>query len=157
MLIRWTVMTDNVLIPLPGFTLPTDYPWQINFVSAVEGQLRKLRSSGPFTPPRFFGYFFQSGSPIAVSGHWTVTLDLEPPLSELSDQIDELTQGRFSISSDEPERFPDFVLIHDRIDGACWLWRFAYGLQFVEATEPVIGGDDSSSFGSSGNQKLLGP
>jgi hypothetical protein len=30
------------------------------------------------------------------------------------------------------------VLIHDRHDGACWLWRFAYGVRFVMATEPVL-------------------
>jgi hypothetical protein len=149
-------MTDNVLIPLPGFTLPRDYPWRIRFVEAVDEQLRRLRTTGHFVPPRFFGYFFQGGSPVAVSGNWTVTLDHEPPISDLSDRIDQFTQGRFQITSSADDRLPDFLLIHDRRDGACWLWRFSYGLQFVESTEPV-NGDDSSSLGGSGSQKLLGP
>ena len=150
-------MTDNVLIPLPGFTLPGDYPWQIRFVAAVDEQLRRLHASGPFHPPRFFGYFFQGTQPVAVSGNWTVTLDSEPPISDLPERIDELTQGRFPIASENEDRLPEFVLIHDRRDGACWLWRFAYGLQFVEATEPLIGGDDHGSTGGSANRKLLGP
>lgn len=150
-------MTDNVLIPLPGFTLPGDFPWRIRFVDAVNEQLRRLRTTGAFQPPRFFGYFFQGGFPVAVSGNWTVTLDAEGDIADLSDRIDELTQGRFPISSDLDERLPDFLLIHDRRDGACWLWRFAYGLQFVEATEPVTGGDDSGTLGGPGNHKLLGP
>jgi hypothetical protein len=150
-------MTDNVLIPLPGFKLPGDYPWRIRFVDAVDEQLRRLRTTGRFQPPRFFGYFFQGGYPVAVSGNWTVTLDADAEIADLSDRIDELTQGRFPISSEYDERLPDFLLIHDRRDGACWLWRFAYGLQFVEATEPVTGGDDSGAIGGSGNQKLLGP
>ena len=151
-------MTDNVLIPLPGFTLPGDYPWQIRFVSAVEEQLRRLRAAGQFCPPRFFGYFFQGGLPVAVCGNWTVTLESEPPISDLADNIDYLTQGRFPIASESEDRLPDFLLVHDRFDGACWLWRFAYGLQFVEATQPIVGGDDSSGgTGSSPNRKLLGP
>jgi hypothetical protein len=149
-------MTDNVLIPLPGFTLPGDYPWKIRFVAAVEEQLRRLRSTGRFQPPRFFGYFFQGGLPVAVSGNWTVTLDAEPPIIDLSDRIDNLTQGRFPIASVGDDKVPEFLLIHDRRDGACWLWRFAYGLHFVEAVDPVSG-EDQGPAGGSGNQKLLGP
>ncbi len=149
-------MTDNVLIPLPGLKLPADYPWKIRFVSAVDEQLRRLRASGHFQPPRFFGYFFQRSSPVAVSGNWTVTLDAESPIADLPDRVDLLTHGQFSMVSEWAERLPDFLLVHDRRDGACWLWRFAYGLQFVEATE-AISGDDSDSVGGSGNRKLLGP
>jgi hypothetical protein len=151
-------MTDNVLIPLPGFTLPADYPWKIRFVSAVDEQLRRLRASGKFLPPRIFGYFFQGTSPVAVSGNWTVTLNPTRPISDLPDRIDRLTQGRFSIVSEAEENLPEFLLIHDRRDGACWLWRFAYGLQFVEATDATSEGDDGTNpLGGSENQKLLGP
>ncbi len=151
-------MTDNVLIPLPGFTLPGDYPWQIRFVAAVEEQLRRLRATGSFHPPRFFGYYFQGDQPVAVSGNWTVTLDPELPIADLPDRVDELTQGRFPIASESEDRMPDFILIQDRRDGACWLWRFAYGLQFVEATEAIIAADDDhGSAGGAGNRKLLGP
>lgn len=149
-------MTDNVLIPLPGFVLPADYPWKIRFVAAVDEQLRRMRASGRFLPPRFFGYFFQGASPVAVSGNWTVTLDSEPPIVDLVERVDRLTLGRFPMASNESDRSPEFLLVHDRRDGACWLWRFAYGLHFVEATEP-FSGDDSGSIGGSGNQKLLGP
>lgn len=149
-------MTDNVLIPLPGFTLPADYPWQIRFVAAVDQQLRRLRASGRFLPPRFFGYFFQGTSPVGVSGNWTVTLDADLPIVDLPERVDRLTQGRFPMVSEVEDRVPDFLLVHDRRDGACWLWRFSYGLHFVEATE-AVSGDDTGSMGGPGNQKLLGP
>lgn len=149
-------MNDNVLIPLPGFTLPPDYPWRVRFVSAVDDQLRRLRASGHFLPPRFFGYFFQGSQPVGVSGNWTVTLDAEPPILDLPDRVDRLTHGRFQMVSEMENQRPDFLLVHDRRDGACWLWRFTFGLQFVEATEPYTG-DDSGNFGGSENQKLLGP
>ncbi len=152
-------MTDNVLIPLPGFTLPADYPWRVRFVAAVDDQLRRLRASGHFLPPRFFGYFFQGVSPVGVTGNWTVTLDARRPILELPENVDRLTHGQFPIVSESDDKLPEFLLIHDRRDGACWLWRFAYGLQFVEATEAVSGDDDSGNGPSGGweNQKLLGP
>ncbi len=153
-------MTDNLLIPLPGFTLPSDYPWRVRFVSAVDDQLRRLRASGRFVPPRFFGYFFQGHSPVGVTGNWTVTLEGERPITDLPEKLHKLTRGRFPIVSEGDDKLPDFLLIHDRRDGACWLWRFAYGLQFVEATEAVTGGDSDNGNGPIGgteNQKLLGP
>jgi hypothetical protein len=36
-------------------------------------------------------------------------------------------------------------LIHDRRDGACWLWSFVDGLRFVEAVEPTNGSDWSDT------------
>jgi hypothetical protein len=46
--------------------------------------------------------------------------------------------------------------VHDRRDGACWLWSFAAGLSFVEAVEPTSGDDDRWNDGAD-RQKLLGP
>jgi len=132
-------MTDNILIPLPGFILPGDFPWRVNFVSAVEYQLRCLRTSGSFLPPRFFGYYFLQEEPIGVTGQWTVSLDASPPLSALSEALEQMTLGQYAIASPHPTSAPDFLLVHDRLDGACWLWRFAFGLRFVESTEPVLG------------------
>lgn len=145
---------ENVLIPLPGFTLPEDFPWRVKFVSLVDGQLRRLRASGRFLPPRFFGYYFQGGEPVAVSGSWTVTLDHEPQVMNLTSALEDLTLGQYAIASRTQNTEPDFLLVHDRRDGACWLWRFAYGLRFVMATEPVSGDDGMNN---AGNRKLLGP
>lgn len=130
-------VTDNVIIPLTGFTLPRDFAWRTRLVAAVDEQLRKLRSTGHFEPPRFFGYFFQGERPVGVTGNWVVTLDESPLLFALPSSIDKLTHGQFSICSESADVVPDFILIHDSRDGACWLWRFNYGLRFVEATEPV--------------------
>jgi hypothetical protein len=145
---------ENVLIPLPGFTLPEDFPWRVKFVSLVDGQLRRLRASGRFLPPRFFGYYFQGGDPVAVSGSWTVTLDHEPQVMNLPSALEDLTLGQYAIDSRSQNTDPDFLLVHDRRDGACWLWRFAYGLRFVMATEPVSGDDGMNN---AENRKLLGP
>lgn len=148
-------MSDNVLIPLPTFNLPVDFPWRVRFISAVDEHLRRLRATGHFRPSRFFGYYFRGESPMGVSGNWTVTLDVEPPLVQLKAAIHRITKGQFSISS-SGDVDPDFLLVHDRRDGACWLWRFEYGLRFVEAIDAVSINKDRGT-GQAENRKLLGP
>ncbi|HEX2852840.1 MAG TPA: hypothetical protein VHO24_06350 [Opitutaceae bacterium] len=150
-------MTDNVLIPLPSFTLPADFPWRVRFIAAVDEHLRRLRATGHFRPSRFFGYYFRGDAPIGVSGNWTVTLDPEPPLVQLRAALERVTQGQFSIASDSTQANPDFLLVHDRRDGACWLWRFEYGLRFVEAIEAVTGEDRGGPGQQPENRRLLGP
>jgi hypothetical protein len=146
-------MAENVLVPLPGFQLPVDLPWRVGFVALVDDQLRRLRATGHFLPPRFFGYYFQGHVPIGVGGSWTVSLDATQPASLIPALVERLTQGQFSITSTGPNATPDFLLVHDRRDGACWLWSFDDGLRFVEAVEPMAGG------GWNGEEapKLLGP
>lgn len=151
-------MADNLLIPLPGFELPRDYPWRVGFVQLVDEQLRKLRATGHFLPPRFFGYYFQAQVPVGVGGSWTVSLDPTHPVSLLPRTLDRMTQGAYSIASPDRESPPDFLLVHDRRDGACWLWTFAEGLQFVEAVDPVKGGDGGGDLWNDADKpKLLGP
>ena len=86
-----------------------------------------------------------------------MTLDHEPPVSQLPEVIDYVTQGQFSIASGSRDRVPDYMLIHDRRDGACWLWCFEHGLRFVEATEPVMEATGAQLDESPRNPKLLGP
>lgn len=148
-------MAENVLIPLPGFELPTDFPYRIGFVDLVNDQLRRLRATGHFLPPRFFGYYFQTQVPVGVGGSWTVSLDPSKPTSVLAGQLERITHGEYSIVSERREALPEFLLVHDRRDGACWLWSFADGLRFVEAVEPTSGDDFGS--GDAEQRKLLGP
>lgn len=149
-------MTDNLLIPLSGFRLPTDFPRRIGFVAAVDEHLQRLRATGHFVPSRFFGYYFRGAQPMAVSGSWTVTLDMMSPIAELAEVVDNLTGGKFDITSVSRNRLPDYILVHDRHDGTCYLWAFEHGLKFVEATEPVSEGQDNG-FDDAQNPKLLGP
>src|ERR671939_642471 len=135
-------MSENVLIPLPGFALPADFPWRGGFVSLVKEQLRRLRATGYFLPPRFFGYYFQANTPIAVGASWTVTLEASHPVSSLPGMLDQLTHGQYSITATRREGTPEYILVHDRRDGACWLWTFEDGLRFVESVEPVHASDD---------------
>ncbi len=139
--------TDNVLIPLSGFTLPRDFAWRIRLVAAVDEQLRRLRSTGHFEPPRFFGYFFQGEHPIGVTGNWVVTLDAIPLLLAVPSAIDRITKCQYSICSESAQTVPEYLLVHDTHDGACWLWRFHHGIRFVEAGEPFLAG---------GSEPLLG-
>jgi hypothetical protein len=132
-----SALTENILVPLPGFSLPRDYPWRVRFVAAVDEQLRRLRSTGYFVPPRFFGYFFQGSQAVGVTGNWVVTLDAETVLGSLPAEIEHLTHGQYSIASGSNDVVPDFLLVHDTHDGSCWLWRFNFGLRFVESNEPV--------------------
>jgi hypothetical protein len=145
-------MTENVLIPLPGFELPGDFPWRVGFVALVDDQLKRLRATGHFLPPRFFGYYFQARVPVGVGGSWTVSLDGTRPATLLPELVDRVTRGQYSISSADRNARPDFLLVHDRRDGACWLWSFQDGLRFVEAVEPTTGGWDDAEA-----PKLLGP
>ena len=93
--------------------------------------------SAPFEAPRFFGYYFRGEEPVAVTGSWTVLLDAHPMLMRLPSALNEATDGRFEVTG-SPDREPDFVLVHDRWDGTCCLWRFAYGMRFVMAEEAVL-------------------
>lgn len=129
---------DNLLVPLPGLMLPPDLPWRTEFVALVQEHLLRMGSGQVSEPPRFFGYYFKDGDPVAVAGPWTVLLDPLAPLINVPDSLDLLTQGQFDVmtkGSDEP----DFVLIHDRRDGACWLWRYRFGMRFVMAQDPMLG------------------
>lgn len=149
-------MSDDAIISLPGFSLPTDFPWRIRFIAAVDEHLQRLRATGHYVPARFYGYYFRGNVPMAVSGNWTVTLDLQPPVSQLPEVLEYVTQGRYSIVSSGRDRVPDYMLIHDRRDGICWLWEFERGLRFVEATDPVLEVEDSG-FDGAQNSKLMGP
>jgi len=109
-----------------------------------------------FVPARFFGYYFRGSTPVSVSGNWTVTLDLVPPVSQLPEVLDYVTQGKYSIASPSRDQLPEYMLVHDRRDGACWLWKFDDGLRFVESTDPVIEIEDSGTSDAQ-NPKFLGP
>lgn len=145
-------MSENLLIPLCGFTLPTEFPREVKFTSTVEEHLRRLRVRGRFLMPRFFGYFFQAGVPNAVAGGWTVALDPLPAIMTLPGKLDKMTYGQFRITSPTKDLAPDFILVHDRRDGACWLWTFDFGRRFVESDDAVTNGVDDIV-----NHKLLGP
>jgi hypothetical protein len=77
---------------------------------------------------------------VAVTGSWTDLLDPDPVLKRLPQMLQKVTAGLFNIAGTE-ENEPEFVLIHDRRDGSCWLWRFEYGLRFVMAEQPVLHDD----------------
>ena len=149
-------MNENLLIPLPGFNLPTDFPWRVGFVAAVDEHLQRLRTAGHFLPSRFFGYYFRGTVPVAVNGSWTVTLDLEPPVAALPELVERVTGGKYDIESVSQNRLPEYILIHDTHDGTGWLWSFERGLRFVEATEPVFE-VEAGGLGGARNPRRLGP
>ncbi len=148
-------MSDNVLVPLSGFTLPRDFAWRVGFIALVDDQLRRLRATGHFVPPRFFGYYFRGDLPVAVGGAWTVSLDALPPATLLPEALEKFVDGEYSIVSASRETVPDYVLVHDTHDGSCWLWSFADGLKFIEAVEPVTPG--AAGWDDAEKPKLLGP
>lgn len=153
-------MMDNILIDLPEIRLPRDLAWRVKFIEAVEDHVRLLGVAGHFHPPRFFGYYFCGRHPVVLAKHWKVTLDATPLLWRLRQILERMTDNQFSISAPSEETEPDFMLVHDRLDGACWLWGFAQGRRFVEAHEPMTEAadvDDASGAGGAANQRLLGP
>ena len=131
-------MTDNIIIDLPEIRLPRDLAWRVKFIEAVEEHVRHLGVSGHFEPPRFFGYYFVGRNPVVLARHWKVTLDATSLLWRLRQILERITEKRFSIVSESEDTPPEYLLVHDRHDGACWLWGYAQGKRFVEAFEPVI-------------------
>jgi hypothetical protein len=150
-------MTDQLLIDLPEIRLPRDLAWRVKFIEAVEDHVKQLGVRGHFEPPRFFGYYFAGRNPVVLARHWKVTLDSAPLLSRLRQILDRMTDHRFNISSDSEETPPDYLLVHDRYDGACWLWGFEQGKRFVEAHIPVAGLNPDEDDEAGGGPKLLGP
>ncbi len=131
-------MTDQILIDLPEIKLPADLAWRVKFIEAVEDHVRKLGVVGQFQPPRFFGYYFNGRHPVVLARNWKVTLDAAPLLQKLREMLERITENRFSITTESDASAPDFLLVHDRHDGSCWLWGFAQGRRFVEALEPIF-------------------
>jgi hypothetical protein len=151
---------DNLLIDIPEIRLPRDMAWRVRFVEAVEQHARRLGISGHFQAPRFFGYYFTGPHPVVVAGHWTVMLDDVPLMRRLRQTIDNLTDNRFSIASRSEGSEPEFMLVHDRHDGSCWLWDYLHGRRFLEASDPVATWgrtDDAVDDHGDSGPKLLGP
>jgi hypothetical protein len=132
-----TENTSNLLVPLDGLRLPRSFPWPLAFIRIVNEELIRLRIVGIYIPPRFFGYFLRAGRPVGVSGNWMAELESTPSTNRLLEVIGHATNERYSISVTGPSDHPPFLLVHDWRDGSCYLWSFANGLRFVEATEPV--------------------
>ena len=156
------IMGENLLIPLPGFTLPTDFPSRVGFTAAVDEHLERMRTTGRYEPGQFFGYYFHGSAPVGLSGSWTVALEESAEWHELHAALERLTSGQFGIMSAEREAEPDFLLVHDRWDGACWLWKYSFGMRFVSATEAMVksgdgGGGDDDAQGGGWDRKLSGP
>lgn len=153
-------MNENVLIALNDFKLPADFSWRVKFMDIVDDHLKRLGVTGHIRPPRFFGYYFEAGQPVVLTGKWTVRLSAAPLLTRMELAIERITAGEYRINSSHEGSEPDFILVHDRFDCACWLWRFDYGRRFIESAEPVFTGEGSSDLtelGGNGEQKLLGP
>ena len=150
-------MTDNLLIDIPELRLPRDMAWRVKFIEAVEQHARRLGIAGRFHAPRFFGYYFTGPYPVVVAGHWTVMLDDAALMRRLRHTVEVVTDHRFSIASESEGDEPEFMLVHDRHDGACWLWTYDQGRRFLEASEPAVtwgpeneavdeGGDSGSTY-----------
>jgi hypothetical protein len=150
-------MMDNLLIDLPELKLPRDLARRVKFIEAVEDHAARLGIKGRYEPSRFIGYYFAGLFPVVVSGHWTVTLDDVPLLRSVREMIERITDGRFSISSAAEDTMPEFMLVHDRHDGSCWLWEYAHGRRFLEARQPVMPWSEVEGPGAGEGPRLLGP
>ena len=111
-------MTENVLISLNDFKLPSDFSWRVKFMDAVGDHLRRLGVAGHTRPPRFFGYYFEAGEPVVLTGKWMVRLSSAPLLTRMELAVDRITGGEYRIKSSREGSEPDFLLIHDRFDCA---------------------------------------
>lgn len=129
-------MTDNLIIDIPELRLPRDMAWRVKFIDAVEDHARRLGITGRFKVPRFFGYYFMGPRAVVVAGLWTVVVDDAELLRRLRLTVERLTDNRFSIAGACEGGEPEFMLVHDTLNGACWLWDYVHGRRFLEASEP---------------------
>lgn len=149
-------MMDQLLIDLPEIKLPRDLAWRVKFIEAVENHLRLLGVAGRFEPPRFFGYYFCRSFPVVLARQWKVTLDSAPMLWHARQILERMTDHQFSIVTESGESAPDYLLVHDRFDGSCWLWGFEQGRRFVDASQPVSGGRFDAGDADGGGPRFLG-
>jgi len=66
-----------------------------------------------------------------------VSLDANPPVTLIPGLLEKITHGAYSIES-ASDADPEYALVHDRYDSACWLWSFEDALRFIEAYEPTF-------------------
>ncbi len=130
-------MKNTHIIPFECFPLRFDFPYRCGFVGYVNEQLKLLRCSGTFIPPRFFGYYFRNNEPVGVTVGWTVVLDQNLSMKTLLHYLQARYGNENSIEcmgDDDPE----CILIHDRyLSGFCWLMPFREGEEFVARHEPT--------------------
>ena len=153
-------MTDNLIIDIPELRLPRDMAWRVKFIEAVEQHASRLGITGRFKVPRFFGYYFTGPHAVVVAGLWTVLVDDAALLRRLRTTVEKLTENRFNIASDAPGSEPEFMLVNDSHDGSCWLWDYAHGRRFLEASEPTAPRslvEDILDDGTDCGPRLLGP
>ena len=84
--------------------------------------------------------------PKEVLARWMIPFDKnkDGALTRMELAVDRITGGEYRINSSREGSEPDFLLVHDRFDCACWLWRFSFGRRFIEASEPVLSGEGTS-------------
>lgn len=83
-----------------------------------------------------------------------MSLDPVPPMTLLPEVVGKFTQGEYTIGGQSFELTPGYMLVLGTRNGACWLWSVAKGRRFIEANEPVLGGD---GLDDAENTKLPGP
>jgi len=152
-------MMDNLIIDIPELRLPRDMAWRVKFIEAVEQHAGRLGITGRFKVPRFFGYYFTGSHAVVVAGLWTVLVDDAALLRRLRVTVEQITDHRFNIASQEEGGEPEFMLVNDSHDGSCWLWDYQHGRRFLEASEPVEMRERADKIFDEGNDrgpKLLG-
>ena len=70
-----------------------------------------------------------------------MSLDPVPPMTLLPEVVGKFTQGEYTIGGQSFELTPEYMLVQGTRNSACWRWSVAKGRRFIEANEPVLGGD----------------
>ncbi|HKB89938.1 MAG TPA: hypothetical protein VKC60_05410 [Opitutaceae bacterium] len=140
--------TIHAPVSLPDFILPKDYAWQTGLIAAIEQYLYESNRPMRYNPPRFIGYYFLHGQPIALCRNIRAALPPEGVVLLLAQQVHDATKGLFSLTGEPREEGADplYLLVHDNWDGSCSLWPFAAGRRFVTALRPVIKASSSADF-----------
>jgi len=98
-------VSRNILIHLPDFELPIDFPWRVRFVAAVDAQLRRMRATGRYKPGRFFGCFCPGSPPRGGERQLDGRLRDSAWWLDLNENFERRTEGESGINVPVPGRW----------------------------------------------------
>src|SRR5258708_28669207 len=97
--LRCETMDPESPIFLPAFRLPKDFAWQNGLVANIERYLVERRVPISYTIPRFVGYCYHKGLPVAYCRDVRSVLAITPLVEPLANDVRKITKGAFNITS----------------------------------------------------------
>lgn len=118
---------------LPGMILPRTLAFDIGLMEAMEDHVERTRKRIVrfFRAPRFIGIYFNHTQPVAICQFCRANLPLRPEVRFLWMKVDSFARRERCIVAEKGSLEPPFIVVHDSLDGSCWLYPFEQGRRFL--------------------------